>query len=368
MHPVSSSSRRRFLSGLGVAAAGSTATALAAPAIAQSTRQLTMVTAWPKNTPGVGVNAERFAQRLSAMTGGRLQVRVFAAGELVPPFEALDAVRQGTADLAHSTPYYWAGKAPALHYFTGVPFGLSAVEFAGWVYFGEGQALWDEVYAPLGVKPLYVGSSGTQAGGWFNKEINTLEDLKGLKFRIAGLGGEVLRRLGVVPVLTPPGEIAPSLAAGTVDGADWVGPWNDIAFGLYRFAKYYYMPGFHEPGPGLEVIVNREVHESLEPELQAVLRSAAQATAFETLADFTYNNIMSFRPLIEEHGVEVRRFSDEIVQRLSEVTGEVLAELAAADPLTAKVHEAYIAFLDRAREYAPHGEQGILNMRSAVAG
>ena len=357
-------SRRTVIAGLGAAPALAAALPTAAPARAQETTRLTMVTAWPKGAPGVGVNAQRFADRLAALSGGRLQVQLFAAGELVPPFEALDAVAGGTADLAHATPYYWVGKSQALHYFTGVPFGMTAVEFASWLRFGGGQALWEEVYADFGVLPFYVGSSGTQAGGWFNREIAGVDDFKGLKFRVSGLGGEVLRRLGAIPVLTPPGEIAPALASGTVDGADWIGPWNDIAFGLQKFAKYYYMPGFHEPGPGLEVLVNRQTFEALPAELQAILRTAAEATALETLADFTFHNIETFAELATTHDVEVRNFPDTVVQAMGAATEEVMADLAASDPLTGKVHESYAAFLAKAAAYAPNAEQGALTMRS----
>lgn len=367
-------SRRRFLSAVGgagatAAAAATASVPLAAPALArQAPKQLTMVTTWPVNAPGVGVNADRFAQRVMALSGGQLEIRLFPAGELVPPFEAFDAVSEGTADLAHATPYYWVGKSQALHYYTGVPFGMTAVEFSAWLRFGGGQGLWEEVYAPFGVVPFYAGSSGTQAGGWFNKEIATVEDFQGLKFRIAGLGGEVLRRLGAAPVLTPPGEIMPALAAGTVDGADWIGPWNDIAFGLHRFARYYYMPGFHEPGPGLEVIFNTAAFRDLGDELQEAVRTAAWATSLETLADFTYHNIVAFQAMLDEHGVEVRRFPDAVVERLGEESRMVLEEIAASDAVTGRVHASYMDFLALARAYAPHGEQGVLNMRSLAFG
>jgi len=364
-------SRRSVVTG-GLAAGA--AAAFAAPAVstaratagAAEPERLTMVSAWPKGAPGVGVNAQRFADRLTALSGGRLQVQFYAAGELVPPFEALDAVTQGTADLAHATPYYWVGKAKALHYFTGVPFGMTAVEFASWLAFGGGQALWEEVYAPFGVLPFYAGSSGTQAGGWFNREINQPDDFRGLKFRISGLGGEIMRKLGAIPVLTPPGEIAPALASGAVDGADWVGPWNDIAFGLQKFAKFYYMPGVHEPGPSLEVIMRKERFAALAPDLQAAVRAAAGATALETLADFTFHNIATFAEMESKHGVQLRRFPDAVVEALGAANREVLAELAASDPLTAKVHESYMAFLTKAVAYAPNAEQGVLDMRARV--
>lgn len=363
---ISHRDRRRFLrtAGLGLAA-GATGAAggFPAPAIAQQRFELKMVTTWPKNAPGVGVNAERFAERLRQLSDGRLDVQVFAAGELVPPFEAFDAVASGTADLAHATPYYWVGKSPAMNWFTGVPFGMTATEFFSWLRFGGGQALWDEVYAGFGLKPYYVGSSGTQAGGWFNRKIETVEDFRGLKFRIAGLGGEVLRRLGAAPVMMPPGEITQALASGTVDGADWVGPWNDLAFGLYRFAKYYYMPGFHEPGPGLEVMVNQKVLDGLPDDLKAMIATAADATALETIGDFTYHNAISLQTLVDEHGVEVLTFPDPVVLRLKEVSAEVLAELSTADPLTLRVAESYADFLARADAYAPYAEQGILTWR-----
>ncbi|SMF44120.1 TRAP-type mannitol/chloroaromatic compound transport system, substrate-binding protein [Tistlia consotensis] len=357
------SDRRRFLRAAGVGLAGGAAAGLARPALAQQRFELKMVTAWPKNAPGVGVNAERFAEKLRVLSGGRLDVKVFAAGELVPPFEAFDAVASGTADMAHATPYYWVGKSPALNWFTGVPFGMTAVEAYAWLRFGGGQALWDEVYDGFGIKPYYAGSSGTQAGGWFNRKIETVEDFKGLKFRIAGLGGEVMRRLGAATVMMPPGEITQALAAGTVDGADWVGPWNDLAFGLYRFAKYYYMPGFHEPGPGLEVIVNKKVLAGLPDDLKAMIAVAADATAIETLGDFTYHNVVSLKVLTDEHGVQVLTFPDPVVKRLKEVSDQVLKELATHDRLTLKVAESYGDFLTQATAYAPLAEQGILTWR-----
>ncbi len=359
--------RRRFLNGaaLGGAALGAT-TGLAAPAIvhAQPTMTWRLVTPWPRNTPGVGTNAQRFCDNVTAMSDGRLTVQLFAGGELVPPFECLDAVQQGVAEMAHATPYYWAGKAPALQYFTTIPFGLSASELAAWLYFGDGMALWREVYADFGVTPFYAGSSGVQAGGWFRKEITSLADLKGLKFRIAGLGADVMSRLGVTAVTLPPGEIQPALSAGTIDGAEWIGPWNDRAFGLYQVAKYYYVPAFHEPGPGLEVIVNTSKFDALPADLQRIVDVAAKAAAAETLADFTYHNIEAYPELTAENGVQVRRFSDDIVEALGAATQDVLTALAARDAMTAKVHAAFTAFLDKANAYAKDFDMPMLEQRA----
>ncbi len=227
--------------------------------MAQDVVRWNMVMPWPRNTPGVGTDAERFARRVEAMSGGRIEIQLFAAGELVPPFEGLDAVQSGTADLAHGTPYYWVGKAPALHYFTGVPFGLMAPELAAWIYYGDGLKLWREVYDAFGVVPFYAGSSGVQAGGWFRKEINSRRrPARASSSASPASAARSMRRLGAVPV-TDAARRDRAVAAVRVriDAAEWIGPWNDRAFGLYKVAKYYYMPAFHEPGPGLEIIVNK---------------------------------------------------------------------------------------------------------------
>jgi len=345
--------------------AGSAAVPLAAPAIARAQDDIawTMVTAWPAGAPGVGVNAQRFADRVGAMSGGRLTIKVYAAGELVPPFECLDAVQQGTADLAHGTPYYWAGKAPALHFFTGVPFGMTALEMTCWIRFGGGQELWQEVYAPFGVVPFYAGSSGVQAGGWFNRPIDSVDDFQGLRFRIAGLGADVLKRLGVEPVLMAPGDIFTALTSGSVDGADWVGPWNDLAFGLNKVAHYYYMPGFHEPGPSLEVIVNQEKFDALSDDLKAIIAGAADATALETTADFQYHNTKTFPALMSDPNIEVRHFPPEVIERVRVETAAVLKELGATDELTQRVYDSHMGYLNEAISYAPWSELGYLAMR-----
>lgn len=355
-------SRRHILS-------ATVAVPLAAPAVAraQDNTEWTMVTAWPKGAPGVGVNAQRFADRIGAMSGGRLTIRLFAAGELVPPFECLDAVQQGTADLAHGTPYYWAGKAPVLHFFTGVPFGMTALEFTCWLRFGGGQALWEEVYAPFGVLPFYAGSSGVQAGGWFNRPIDTPDDLRGLRFRIAGLGADVLKRLGVEPVLMPPGDIFSSMTSGAIDGADWVGPWNDLAFGLNKVAKYYYMPGFHEPGPSLEVIVNQAKFAALADDLKAIITEAAGATALETTADFQYHNTKTFPALADDPDIEVRHFPKDVIERVRQETAAVLEALAQTDELTQRVYDSHMGYLAECETYAPWSELGFLTMRQGGA-
>jgi TRAP-type mannitol/chloroaromatic compound transport system substrate-binding protein len=348
--------------------AAAAAAPLAAPAVvrAQDAKHWTMVTAWPKGAPGVGTSADRFAAMVNRMAAGRLEITVYGAGEIVPAFEALDAVQQGTAEMLHGSPYFWVGKSPALNYFTSIPFGMTATEYSAWLSFGGGIELWRELYEGFDAVPFYVGSSGVQAGGWFTRPIDTLDDLKGLKFRIAGLGGAVLERLGVNAVLLPPGEIGPSLLSGAIEGADWIGPWNDIAFGLYQTAKYYYMPGWHEPGPALEMTVGRKAWDSLDDDLKGIIEVAAAATAEQTLADFNFHNIEAY-PKLAELGVEVRRFSPEIIEAVRAGTSVVLEELAGTDAFTRRIHESHMAFLDQARAYSPHAELGFLAMRNGDA-
>lgn len=353
--------RRHLLSTAGAATAG-----VAAPAVAQSATRWTMVMPWPRNTPGVGVNAQRFADRVQAMSGGRIEIKLYAAGELVPPFQCFDAVQTGTAQLAHGTPYYWASKAPALQFFTTIPFGLTAPELAAWIQFGEGGRLWREIYEGFGVVPFYAGSSGVQAGGWFRKEINTVEDLKGLKFRIAGLGAEVMRKLGAAPVTTPPGEIIQNLLTGAIDAAEWIGPWNDRAFGLQKVARFYYVPAFHEPGPGLEVMVNKAAFDALGPDLRAIVEAAALAATAETYADFVYHNIEALGPLAAEDKVELRTFPDEVVRAMGRATAEVLDELAASNETARRAYDSFRSFLMKADAYGQRFDLRLLEMRRLV--
>lgn len=357
--------RRDLLAAGGASVLG--VTAVAAPVRAQEPVSWKMVTSWPKGAPGVGTSAQRLADHINAMSQGRLQVKVYGAGELVPPFEVADAVQQGTAEIAHSTPYYGAGKNPVYHFFTTIPFGLDASEYEAWLLQGGGQELWDEVYAERGLKAFYVGSSGLQAGGWFNKEVNEVADFKGLKMRIAGLGGQALRNLGVNAVLLPPGEIFQAMQTGAVDAAEWVGPWNDMAFGLHKVAKFYYLPAFHEPGPALEAVVNREAYDALPDELRAIVQAAAHATAIESNAEFRYNNIVALEKLLAE-GVQVRAFSDEIIEALHAGMQEILAEVRGSSPLAQKVYDSYMTFLEQALQYSIRMESVMFRQRALVLG
>ncbi|MEJ6773496.1 MAG: TRAP transporter substrate-binding protein, partial [Porticoccaceae bacterium] len=230
----------------------STETESVSKADTQQTYNWKLVTTWPKNYPGLGTAPENFAKKVEAMSGGRLTIKVFGAGQLVPAFEVFDAVAQGTAQVGHGAAYYWTGKSKATSLFTAVPFGLNAQEMNGWLHYGGGLELWRELYAPFNLVPFAGGSTGVQMAGWFNREINSMEDIKGLKMRIPGLGGDVISRAGGVAVTIPGGELYTSMQTGVIDATEWVGPYNDLAFGFHQVAKYYYYPGWHEPGPILE--------------------------------------------------------------------------------------------------------------------
>ncbi len=303
-----------------------------------------MVTSWPPNFPGHGVSASRLARRLEELSGGRLSVEVFAAGELVPAFEVLDAVSRGAIQLGHSAPIYWRGKIPAAQLFGSVPFGMTPDVFNAWLFHGGGLELWREAYAPLNVIPFPAGNTGPQMGGWFNREINSLADLKGLKMRIPGLGGEVMQRAGALPVTLPGAEIFTALQTGAIDATEWVGPYNDMAFGLHQAARYYYYPGWQEPSGLLELLVSKAAYETLSPTLQTIVETACIAENSFLLAEFNTRNHQALQTLIEEHQVELRRFPDDVLEALQRHSVDVMDELAAENPMVARVYASYRSF------------------------
>ncbi|MAT50594.1 MAG: ABC transporter substrate-binding protein [Porticoccaceae bacterium] len=323
----------------------------AATGPAAKTFKWKMVTSWPKNYPGLGTAPERFAENVERMSGGRLTVRVYGAGELVPALEVFDAVSQGTVEMGHSGAYYWKGKIPAAPFFATVPFGLNAREINAWMHHGGGLEMWREAYAPFNLIPFPMGNSGVQMAGWFNREINTLDDLKGLKMRIPGLGGEVIHRAGGQSINIPGGELYTSMQTNVIDATEWVSPYNDMAFGFYQVAKYYYYPGWHEPGAVLELMVNKQAFESLPADLQAIVEVAARAANQDMLDEYTAQNAISLQELIDKHGVEVKPLPDEVLSGLKEISGQVLNELAASDPLAAKVWASQKAFMERTMSY-----------------
>ena len=353
--------RREFL-GAGAAAAAA-GLGLAGRASADEPLRWKMVTTWPKNFPGLGTGAEFLARSIGEMSGGRLQVQVYGAGELVPAFEVFDAVSRGAAQMGHGAAYYWKGKNQAFQFFSTMPFGMTANEMNGWLYKGGGAALWEEAYAPFDVVPLAAGNTMVQMGGWFKHEIGSIEDLQGLRMRIPGLGGEVLRRVGGTPVSLSGKELLVSLQTGAIDATEWVGPWNDLAFGLHRAAKYYYYPGWHEPGTTLECLVNRSEFEALPEDLQAIVRNAARATNEDMMADYTAHNNDALKVLVEKYKVELRQFPEEVLRILREHAEIVVAEVAETDPFAQRVYDSYQTFYTKVREWTAISEKAYLDAR-----
>lgn len=359
--------RREFIKGAavgGAAVAAVSAASFPKPALSQGTKRLRMQTTWPKNFPGLGTGANKLAEFITTASAGALEVEVYGGGEIVPAFETMDAVAGGSLDMGHGAPYYWKGKIAATQFIASIPFGLNATEQNAWVQFGGGQELADKVYAELGCKFFVSGNTGVQAGGWFNKDINSLEDYKGLKMRIPGLGGEVVKAAGGNVVNLPGGEIPPALASGAIDATEWVGPYNDLAFGLYKSAKKYYYPGWHEPATLLDNFVSLTVWESLPSDQQAIIQAAnAYANAY-VINEFTAKNNAALETLVTEHGVEVKQFPDEVLNGLGKLSGEVIGDLANQDALSREVMESIITFRKQSISYASFSERAFYNARS----
>jgi len=337
--------RREFLKKTGTAAAAVASTAIAAPAvIAQKKYNWKMVTTWPPGLPVLQTGCERFAQRVKEATDGRITIQVFAGGELVPPLGVFDAVSEGTVEVGSGASYYWAGKSPAAQWFSAVPFGLNAQGNNAWFYSGGGLQLWEEVYAPFNLVPRPQGNTGVQMGGWFRKEMNSIDDYKGLKMRIPGLGGKVVAKAGGTVVLLPGGEIFTSLERGVIDATEWVGPMHDLRMGFYKAAQYYYYPGWHEPGTTLEVMFNKKIYDSLPKDLQATLDAVAMETNIWSLSEFEAGNGAALQELITKHKVELRQFPEPLMDSLRQLAKEVLEEEAAKDAMSRKVNDAFQKF------------------------
>jgi TRAP-type mannitol/chloroaromatic compound transport system substrate-binding protein len=348
---------------LGVTAAVAATGSLPAPAIAQGIKELKLVTDWTENMPGFQNSAARLAQSITAMSDGHLKVTVYLAGTLVRAFETFDAVSAGAADMYHTDEVYFASKAPALNFFATVPYGLTADELCSWVLFGGGQALWDEVDAQFNIKPLMASNTGVQMGGWFTKEINSSQDYKGLRYRMPELGAEVLRRMGATVVTTPGGEIATALKSGAIDAAEWIGPWMDIALGLDKAADYYYYPGFHEPGTNMTLGINKTLWDGLTPSERALIEAAAQAEVTRSLAQFNLENVQALKRLRDDKRIKITRFNDELIKVFGKLSKEVLADVAAKDPLTRRVYDSYVTFRAGVMDWGELSETGYRDTR-----
>jgi len=356
--------RRDFIktASIGSLAAGSAV----APVIASAKdvkHKWKMVTTWPKNFPVLGTGANQLAEVIGELSGGRIEVKVYGAGELVPAFEVFDAVSRGTAEIGHGAAYYWKGKVEQAQFFSTVPFGMNAVEMTAWLYYGGGMELWEETYKPFGLIPAAAGNTGVQMAGWFNKEINSVKDLEGLKMRIPGLGGEVLKRAGGTPVNLPGGELFTSLKSGAIDATEWVGPYNDLAFGLHKAAKYYYYPGWHEPGTTLEAVINEKAFLALDKDLQSIVKNACKIVNQNMMEEYTAKNQEALDTLVNKHKVDLRRLPDDVLEKLKVLSSEVVNELAATSPAAKKIFASYEKFYTQVKAWAEISEKIYYNVR-----
>ncbi len=346
--------RRDLVKALGIGICAGSLQSLSGPMVWAKEKRYSwrMVTSWPPGFPILQTGAERFAKRVEQMSQGRLTIKVFAGGELVPPLEVFDAVSSGIVHCGHSASYYWAGKCNAAQWFTSVPFGLDAQGMNVWIYHGGGLKLWEKVYDPFNLIPRPAGNTGVQMGGWFNREINSLSDFKGLKMRIPGLGGKVLSKAGGAVVLLPAGEIYTSLERGVIDATEWIGPFHDLRMGFQRVAKYYYGPGWHEPGSVLEVMINKKAFYGLPQDLKAIVNAAAAELNVQMLSEFEMKNAQALQTLKKEDKIELKVFPPEVLKALKKLSSETLEEEAAKDPMAKKVHEAFISFKRKFSQWA----------------
>ena len=316
-----------------------------------------MITTWPPNFPILGEGCNKFAQWVSEMSGGRLEITVYGGGELVPSLEVFDAVSNGAIELGHGAGYYWAGKLPAAQFFSTVPFGMNAQQMNAWLLSGDGLKLWQETYAPFDLMPFPGGNTGMQMGGWFNEEIRSVNDLQGLKMRIPGIGGKVFSRAGGTAVLSAGGEIYTNLERGVIDATEWIGPYHDYQMGFYQVAKYYYYPGWHEPGTALELFANRTKFEALPSDLQAIIRTATYRLNSWSFAESEKMNSLYAKKLADEEGVQYRRFPEEVLNRFKGYTEEILESMTARDPTAKTVYDNYRTFQTLVGGYAKYNER-----------
>jgi TRAP-type mannitol/chloroaromatic compound transport system substrate-binding protein len=359
--------RRDFLkkAGAGTAVAAGT---LAAPAIVKARTEIAMVTTWPRDFPGLGTGAQRFAESLSELSDGRLNVTYYASGERVKPFDSFDEVASGNAQMYHAADYYWKGKHPGWAYFTAVPFGFVYSEINAWINWGGGQELWDEIAGEFGLKCLTCGNTGVQMGGWFRKEINSADDLKGLKMRIPGLGGDVMAKLGASPVSLPGSQIYENLMSGAIDATEWVGPWNDSYMKFYEAAKYYYFPGMHEPASMLSVGMNKSWWDGLSKTDQALIKAAAHQENDRMMSEYNAKNGAALDKLISEQGIQVREFNDDVYDAFGEAAEEVFEEVRAHSDLANRIHESFVATRKDVGRWMNLSDQPYLRQRNRVLG
>lgn len=338
--------RRKFIAGAGAAAAGAAAITHAPAVIAQQKYRWRMPTTWPPALDVMQGSAQRLAKMVGEMSGGRLTIEVFPAGQIVPPLGVFDACSKGTVEAYMGASYYWARKDPAVQWFTSVPFGMNPGGMASWYYYGGGLQLWEETYAAFNLVPRPGMATGPQMAGWFRKPINTIADFKGLKMRIPGLGGKVLAQAGGTVVLLPGGQIYGALERGVIDATEWVGPHDDMQLGLHRAAPYYYYPGWHEPATTLEFAFNKKAYDSLPAELQRMLDYAVMSISVLGLSEYEAKNVVALQKLKGEFKgkVQVTPLPAPVLSDLKKLAADVVGQEANKSPMAKKVYASFTKF------------------------
>ena len=361
-NPRGFQTRRGVLVGAG---AGTVAAAFAAPALAQGVLRWKMVTAWPKNLPGPGVAAQMLAERINALSGGRIEVQLLAAGELVPGRGVFDAVSEGTAELYHAVPAYWGSKSKGILLFGSQPFGLRADEQVGWLVHGGGQPLYDEIYARFNLKPFLCGNSGPQWAGWFRSEIETLNDLRGLRFRTTGLASEMAAKLGMAVQAMGGRDMFQALQSGAIDAGEFIGPWTDSALGYYQVCKNYYWPGVGEPSSAEECAINLDAYNGLPADLQQAVRFACESLYNQVWTEYTTKHALALEKLVAEHGVKVRKLPEEVIVGMGNAAGEVITDLREHDDeLVRRIVESFLVYRNSISAYMVYADNGQMNARA----
>lgn len=337
--------RRQVLKTAGIAGVGAAATGIAAPAIAQSQPEIKwrLTSSFPKSLDTIFGAAEVFAKSVSESTDGRFQIQVFAAGELVPGLQAADAVTNGTVEMAHTASYYYWGKDETFAFGTAVPFGLNCRMQNAWMYSGGGLDLMNEFYAKHNIYALPAGNTGAQMGGWYRKEINSVGDLNGLKMRIGGFAGKIIAKTGVVPQQIAGGDIYPALEKGTLDAAEWVGPYDDEKLGFNKVAKFYYYPGWWEGGPMLHAFININKWNELPKNYKAIVQAAAHAANEAMMANYDSKNPAALKRLLAG-GAVLKAFPRDVMEASFKASNEIYAETVAKNPNFKKVYDNWLAF------------------------
>lgn len=320
-----------------------------------------MTTTWPPNFPVLGEAANKYAEWVKELTNGQIKIKVYGGGELVPPLEAFEAVSNGTIEMGSGASYYWAGKIPAAQLFCAIPFGMNSQQVTSWIEVGGGYDLWKKAYAKFNLVPFPAGNTGVQMGGWFNKEINSIDDFKGLKMRLPGIGGKVIEKAGGAAVLVAGSEIYTSLERGVIDATEWIGPYHDYKMGFHKIAKYYYTPGWHEPGSQMEFFINKQKHDALPPHLQAALMAVSKRIQVWMLAEFDKQNAIFLDKLVNEEDVQIKEFSKEILDVLRVYTNEALQEIIGDDPLAKEVYQSYSNFQNKMSKWSEITEKAYYN-------